>query len=238
MSKNAEITNVKIVLIGESGVGKTCIVSRFVSDMFNANEPSTNGASYAAKTIFFEEHNVNLQMQLWDTAGQERFRSIARMFYKDATAAILVYDITRKASYDEMTKYWYKELLDNAPDDVIIGIAANKADLYAQEQVSETEAREFAQKIGAIFRNTSAMTAGGIEELFIGIGKKLLDPNYKDDAIVSDDGVPEPKPIGSSVLSNQRDTIKLDKNNNKQVKKKKKCCGGGKEGEKTKKEEQ
>ena len=77
MSENAEITNVKIVLIGESGVGKTCIVSRFVSDMFDANAPSTDGASYAAKTIYFEEHKVNLQMQLWDTAGQEKFRSIA-----------------------------------------------------------------------------------------------------------------------------------------------------------------
>ena len=64
MSENAEITNVKIVLIGESGVGKTCIVSRFVSDMFDANAPSTNGASYAAKTIYFEEHKVNLQIQL------------------------------------------------------------------------------------------------------------------------------------------------------------------------------
>ena len=237
MSENAEITNVKIVLIGEAGVGKTCIVSRFVSDMFDANAPSTNGASYAAKTIYFEEHKVNLQMQLWDTAGQEKFRSIARMFYKDATAAILVYDITRKESYDEMTKYWYKELLENAPDDVIIGIAANKADLYIQEQVPETEAREFAQKIGAIFRNTSAMTAGGIEELFIGIGKKLLDPNYRDDAIASDEGTSDPKPIGGSKMNNQRDTIKLEPNNNKQEKKKKKCCGGGKEGERTKSEE-
>ena len=237
MSENAEITNVKIVLIGESGVGKTCIVSRFVSDMFDANAPSTNGASYAAKTIYFEEHKVNLQMQLWDTAGQEKFRSIARMFYKDATAAILVYDITRKESYDEMTKYWYKELLENAPDDVIIGIAANKADLYTQEQVPETEAREFAQKIGAIFRNTSAMTAGGIEELFIGIGKKLLDPNYRDDAIASDEGTSDPKPIGGSKMNNQRDTIKLEPNNNQQEKKKKKCCGGGKEGERTKSEE-
>ena len=237
MSENAEITNVKIVLIGEAGVGKTCIVSRSVSDMFDANAPSTNGASYAAKTIYFEEHKVNLQMQLWDTAGQEKFRSIARMFYKDATAAILVYDITRKESYDEMTKYWYKELLENAPDDVIIGIAANKADLYTQEQVPETEAREFAQKIGAIFRNTSAMTAGGIEELFIGIGKKLLDPNYRDDAIASDEGTSDPKPIGGSKMNNQRDTIKLEPNNNKQEKKKKKCCGGGKEGERTKSEE-
>ena len=237
MSENAEITNVKIVLIGESGVGKTCIVSRFVSDMFDANAPSTDGASYADKTIYFEEHKVNLQMQLWDTAGQEKFRSIARMFYKDATAAILVYDITRKESYDEMTKYWYKELLENAPDDVIIGIAANKADLYTQEQVPETEAREFAQKIGAIFRNTSAMTAGGIEELFIGIGKKLLDPNYRDDAIASDEGTSDPKPIGGSKMNNQRDTIKLEPNNNKQEKKKKKCCGGGKEGERTKSEE-
>ena len=70
MSENAEITNVKIVLIGESGVGKTCIVSRFVSDMFDANSPSTDGASYAAKTIYFEEHKVNLQMQLWDTSGK------------------------------------------------------------------------------------------------------------------------------------------------------------------------
>lgn len=235
MSENTEVTNVKIVLIGESGVGKTCIVSRFVNDQFEDNPSSTNGASYAAKTIRFEEHNTSLQMQLWDTAGQERFRSIARMFYKDATAAILVYDITRKPSYDEMTKYWYKELRDNAPDDIVIGIAANKADLYTQEQVPETEARQFAQKIGAIFRNTSAMTAGGIEELFLGIGKKLLDPNYKEDAVVSDVQEPGPAPSGGPKLNNNRQTIKLDEKKQGE-KKKKKCCGGGKE-EKKKKEE-
>ena len=229
MSVGTEVINVKIVLIGESGVGKTCILSRFVNDMFDGNSLSTNGASYAAKTLRFEEKNASIQMQLWDTAGQEKFKSIARMFYKDATVAILVYDITRKDSYDGMVNYWYKELRDNGPDDIIIAVAANKSDLYTQEKVPEMEVREFAQKIGAIFRNTSAMTSDGIDDLFVSIGKKILDPNYKDDAVDSNGSQPDTKASDNQRINNKKKTLKLDQAN-KGGKKKKKCCLGGKEG--------
>lgn len=224
MSGETEVIYVKIVLIGESGVGKTCIISRFVNDMFDSNSLSTSGASYAAKTLRFEEKKASIQMQLWDTAGQEKFKSIARMFYKDATVAVLVYDITRKDSYNGLVNYWYKELCDNGPDDIILAIAANKSDLYTQEQVPEIEVREFAQKIGAIFRNTSARTSDGIDDLFESIGKKILDPNYKEDAVDSNGTQPDTKTTGNPRINNQRKALKLDQANNG-GKKKKKCCG-------------
>ena len=144
-----------------------------------------------------------------DTAGQEKFKSIARMFYKDAIVAILVYDITRKDSYDGMVNYWYKELRDNGPDDIIIAVAANKSDLYTQEKVPEMEVREFAQKIGAIFRNTSAMTSDGIDDLFVSIGKKILDPNYKDDAVDFNGSQPDTKTSGNQRINGQKKNIKV-----------------------------
>ena len=171
------VLSCKIVLLGESGVGKTCIISRYINQVFEGNTISTNGASYAAKTLHFDDYDKSLKVEIWDTAGQEQYRSLTKIFYKDATAAILVYDITRKKSFDEIKNYWYKQLLDCAPSDIVVGLAGNKADLFDREQVSEEEAKEFAKEIKAIFRPTSAMTAIGIDELFSAVGKKILDPD-------------------------------------------------------------
>ena len=166
MSKESEVEKVKIVLVGESGVGNTNILSQYVRHKFDINSMTTDSAAQEGKTVRYEENKISLQMELWDTAGQEKFRSLARFFYKDATAAILVYDITRKESFEGIKNYWHKEILDKTPEGVVIGIAANKADLFLNAEVSENEGREFARKVGAIFRQTSALTSDGIEDLF------------------------------------------------------------------------
>lgn len=109
----------KVVLLGESGVGKSCIISRFIHNSFTNNTVSTKGASYAAKSMAFNEYDgKSLKFEIWDTAGQERFRSLNKIFYKDAAIAILVYDITRQDSFDEIKKYWYKALCENAPKNI------------------------------------------------------------------------------------------------------------------------
>ena len=174
-------------------------------------------------------------MELWDTAGQEKFRSLARFFYKDATAAILVYDITRKESFEGIKNYWHKEILDKAPEGVVIGIAANKADLFLNAEVSENEGREFARKVGAIFRQTSALTSDGIEDLFYVIGKKIIDPKYIDEDEIISNSIKEnngnnenmqeaPKPIRTTT-NNLRNSVKLDsKINNEKKVEKKSCC--------------
>ena len=221
------VLSCKIVLLGEAGVGKTCIISRYINQVFEGNTISTNGASYAAKTLHFDDYDKSLKVEIWDTAGQEQYRSLTKIFYKDATAAILVYDITRKKSFDEIKNYWYKQLLDCAPSDIVVGLAGNKADLFDREQVSEEEAKEFAKEIKAIFRLTSAMTASGIDELFSAVGKKILDPDY-DDEDVEPEPMPEPTPKKTVEINTKERGIKLGEGG-KEEKKKEKCCGGKKE---------
>ena len=201
--------SVKAVLLGESGVGKTCIIARFINNTFENNIMSTTGASYAGKTLAFDEFGGKcIKFEIWDTAGQEKYRALTKIFYKDAGVAILVYDITRKESFDEIKDYWYNQIKECAPKNIVIGIAANKCDLYDNEQVSEDEARNFANEIGAVFKLTSASTNQGIEELFKGVGCKVLDPNY------------------SSYDAEKKNKIVLndDKDKNKNTKKKKGCC--------------
>ena len=202
--------SVKAVLLGESGVGKTCIIARFINNTFENNIMSTTGASYAGKTMAFEEFGGKcIKFEIWDTAGQEKYRALTKIFYKDAGVAILVYDITRKESFDELKDYWYNQIKECAPKNIVIGIAANKCDLYDNEQVSEDEARNFANEIGAVFKLTSASTNQGIEELFKGVGCRVLDPNYSDDSDNSE--------------KKKDSNIKLDEKNTDK-KKRKGCC--------------
>ena len=174
-----KVPGCKVVLVGESGVGKTCIISRFISSAFDFNVSSTNGASYASKNVQYDKLGKSLLLDVWDTAGQEKYRSLTKFFYKDAKVAILVYDITRQSSFDSLTNYWYKEVKEHGPENIVLGIAGNKCDLYEQEEVNENQAREFAQSIGAIFALTSAQNNSGINELFRDVGNKYLDPNFQ-----------------------------------------------------------
>ena len=156
----------KIVLVGDSGVGKTCLISRFITGNFDANVNTTNGASYASKTVEFPQFKKSLVLDIWDTAGQEKYRSLTKFFYKDALMVIMVYDITRRESYDNVKNYWYKEIQENGEKNVVFGIAGNKSDLYEEEAVPEKEAREFAQSVNAIFALTSAQNNSGVNQLF------------------------------------------------------------------------
>ena len=114
-----EAQSCKVVLLGESGVGKTCIIARFINNTFEENLISTTGASYAGKTMTFDEYDgKSIRFEIWDTAGQEKYRSLTKIFYKDAGAAILVYDITRKESYEEIQKYWFNQIKDHAPKNI------------------------------------------------------------------------------------------------------------------------
>jgi len=177
MSAPLEGSGKKLVFIGDPGVGKTCIISRFLKGTFDAEQITTVGASYATKTIKISETNESLTLDIWDTAGQEKYRSLTRIFFQGAKLAILVYDITRKDSFENLKNVWLKELKDHADKNVVLGVAGNKSDLYEKEEVPEQEAREFAKSIGAIFCLTSAQSNSGIEELFEEMGKKFLDPN-------------------------------------------------------------
>ena len=200
----------KLVFIGDSGVGKTCIISRFLKGTFEHNINSTDGASYASKSI--DVNGKSLVLDIWDTAGQERYKSLTKFFYKGAKMAILVYDITRKESFDNIKSFWYNQIKEYGDEGILLGIAGNKSDKYDEEAVPEEEAREYAKSIGAVFQLTSAQNNSGINELFKSMGAKYLDPNAK---------VDEPE-------QNQNKNIKIDAQEHKQKdneqKKKKGCC--------------
>ena len=204
----------KVVLLGDSGVGKTCIISRYISGTFDTNSASTNGASYASKKVTYDQLNKTIMLDIWDTAGQEKYKALTKFFYKDAKVAILVYDITLRQSYDNIKEYWYKQIQENGDKRMILGIAGNKCDLYEDEAVPEAEAREFAKSIGALFGLTSAATNSGIDALFFDAGYKYLDPTFQQSVQQEKEEKGETGP-----------KITLDKKDvNNEKKKKKGCC--------------
>ena len=177
---NEVIKGIKIVLLGEAGVGKTCLLSRFITGQFDKETLSTNGASFVSKQIKYEHLKKTLVLDIWDTAGQEKYRALTKLFYKDASMIILVYDITKKETFDNLKNYWYKEIKDSCDKKIILAIAGNKSDLYVNEDVPEPEARDFAESINAIFALTSAKDNDGVEKLFRDIGNKYLESNFQE----------------------------------------------------------
>ena len=160
----------KIVVVGNSGVGKTALVLRYVQNTFNSEYPATIGGAYLAKKVTVDD--VPLNLQIWDTAGQERFRSMVRIYYRGASAAILVFDSTDKTSFEKLNE-WVAELRSVLGDNVVLAVACNKVDL-ANREVRLDQAQQFAQSIGAAVFETSAKTNAGVEELFQTIAGKLL----------------------------------------------------------------
>ena len=209
---------VKTVLVGESGVGKTSIISRFITDSFDPEVLSSSSAQFISKTIKLEE--TTIKCDIWDTAGQEKFRSLAKIFYKDAKIIIYVYDITDKKSFDEIKNYWYKETSENFTGDVILALIGNKIDLYENEQVTDEEGKKFANQINAIFKTTSALSNIGINWLFENLGKKVLNPNY--DYTVDDNKNDLDFNIKKENVKN--DKIKLNSVDNNKNHNIKKCC--------------
>jgi len=177
MASPTDGKGIKLVLIGDSGVGKTCIISRFTKNSFDVNPGSTIGASYASKTIEIPGTDESLDLDIWDTAGQERYKALTKIFFQGAKMAVLVYDITVQKSFESIKNEWLKVLRENGDPDIVTAVAGNKSDLYEKEEVSEQEARDFAKSIGAIFCLTSAQNNSGINELFRDLSKKYLHPD-------------------------------------------------------------
>jgi small GTP-binding protein len=169
---NEDEETLKIVLVGESSVGKTSIITQFIEKTFQDKLQSTVGGTFNSKVIRCEDLNKSLKLDIWDTAGQERYRSVTKMFYKDADVALLVYDITSKKSFEELQNYWVNQVLDNSLRKTLLCIIANKSDLIDIEQVDEGEARNYAKTINALYFVVSAKDSNLINEMFKDIVKK------------------------------------------------------------------
>jgi small GTP-binding protein len=210
----SEIESFKVVLVGESGVGKTSIITQFIDQTFQEDQQSTTGGTFSTKSVKCG-NNKTLKFEIWDTAGQERYRSLTKMFYKDANAAILVYDITRKDSFEQLKLYWAEQIKE-CPENIILVIAANKSDLFQKEEVDEEEARKLASDLGAIFVGTSAKQVESINQLFIEIAKKYTGSEQIE---IKD----EDDPAQAKVEENKNDSMRLNAKTATEKKKKKFC---------------
>jgi|UniRef100_A0AC35FUT9 small GTP-binding protein len=160
----------KLVLLGESAVGKSSLVLRFVKGQFHEYQESTIGAAFLTQTICLDDTTV--KFEIWDTAGQERYHSLAPMYYRGAQAAIVVYDITNQESFAK-AKNWVKELQRQASPNIVIALAGNKADLASKRVVEYEEAQAYAEDNGLLFMETSAKSSMNVNDIFLAIAKKL-----------------------------------------------------------------
>ena len=219
---------VKVVLLGETSVGKTSIINQFTTKKFNVHCSTTVAAQFISKVLEFPEFEKSIQFNIWDTVGQEKYRSLAKLYYKEAKVIIFVYDITKKSSFNSIKDYWYKETINNTDGHPLIALVGNKADLYEHQEVETKEGRELADEINAIFQSTSAKNDSGINTLFENIGKKIIIPEYdykKNDSKSQQEYIKIAKGRKNEKFENKKDNIKLEKDSN-EIKgtNKRKCC--------------
>jgi len=167
----------KLVLLGDTSVGKSSIVIRFVKGQFSEYQESTIGAAFLTQTVPVQDCTV--KFEIWDTAGQERYHSLAPMYYRGAAAAIVVYDITSQESFHR-AKSWVKELQRQGSPDVVIALAGNKIDREEEREVAAADAKQYADDNSLYFIETSAKTNVNVRELFLAIARQLPKENNND----------------------------------------------------------
>jgi small GTP-binding protein len=203
----------KLILIGDSGVGKSNILSKYVNNEFFHESKSTIGVEFCTKTLIV--NNINVKIQIWDTAGQERFRSITRAYYKGSIGVIVVYDVTSKDSFNNIER-WIIELEQNIDSRTAILLVGNKCDLPNRE-VSYDEGQNYANNNNFMFIETSALNGDGINDMFNTLIKNILDNTDIGGDIQNNIYTPLYK-TNSIILSN----ILVDDDNN--LNKNKNCC--------------
>ena len=166
------LVNYKIVILGQTSVGKSSIITRFIHDKFDEFQEATIGAAFFSKTI--ENKGPPIKFDIWDTAGQERYRSLAPMYYRGAKFGLVVMDITQHDSLID-AKYWIEELQsnnDNNPDVILVG---NKSDMESKRKISSEDALEFAKEYDINYIEVSAKTGNNIDSIFETIYKQLIE---------------------------------------------------------------
>lgn len=184
------VPRVKMVLLGDTGVGKSCLVLRYVRGQFDPGSKVTIGAAYMSHSTTLDT-GATVRFEIWDTAGQERYRSLAPLYYRGAGAAAVVFDITDADSFAK-AQYWVSELQKTASPDIVIVLVGNKADLEGQRAVTHSSAQSYADANGMLFVEASAKTSEGVAHIFEVVAAKLTTPqlpasmtptdDYEDDA--------------------------------------------------------
>ena len=198
--KDEKIHELKVILVGNSGVGKTNLINVLTGRKFEQSIMTTTISTYVEKKMEMGKKKYNLE--IWDTAGQEKFHSLTKLFIKESRIVLFVYDITDKNSFTEI-KSWVKIVKEVLDDKFVMGLAGNKKDLFLKEVINEVKGKEKAKEIGAIFKLTSAKEGEGIHELMESLLKEYI------------------KRLNAGEFQDLDTSSKLDI---KKAKKKRKCC--------------
>ncbi|PHT31270.1 hypothetical protein CQW23_27607 [Capsicum baccatum] len=174
----------KVVLIGDSAVGKSQMLARFARNEFSLDSKATIGVEFQTRTLVIQHKSV--KAQIWDTAGQERYRAVTSAYYRGAVGALLVYDITKRQTFDHIPR-WLEELRSHADKNIVIMLIGNKTDLEDQRAVPTEDAKEFAQKEGLFFLETSALEARNIEDAFLTVLTEIFNIVNKKNLAAGDD---------------------------------------------------
>ena len=214
-SINVENQKYKMIFVGDQGTGKTCILNRFATNQFDEQYQTTIGLDFQSKNVSI--HDQDVRLLLYDTAGQEKFRSLIPMYIRESNIILLVYDITRKESFDNIPR-WFSDVLNIKSNEAIYVLVGNKIDLKDQRKVTYNEGKKLADEKNIIFEEVSAKTGENFPELFY---KKIFEQI-----------IIKFRPGGQQIEQEVQDIgkVKLDNSNNENSGKnnKKNCCGKNK----------
>ena len=222
-----DLLKLKLIVVGNQGTGKSCILNRFVNETFDENYQATIGLDFQSKNVTI--HDQDVRLILYDTAGQEKFRSLIPMYIREAQIILLIYDISDKDSFDSIPK-WIQEVLDVKNSEAVFALIGNKNDLEKERKVTFEEGQKFADENKFIFQEVSAKNGNNFEklfevQLFEAVYNKFKSEFEKRDKMYADDQINEE--TNENTNKNNDNKVKLDSNNNRDQnsnKKKKKCC--------------
>ena len=218
-----DLSKLKLIVVGNQGTGKSCILNRFVNETFEENYQATIGLDFQSKNITI--HDQDVRLIIYDTAGQEKFRSLIPMYIREAQIILLVYDISDKDSFDAMPN-WIQEVKEVLNKEVVFALIGNKMDLESQRKISYEEGKKLAEKNNFVFQEVSAKTGKNFENLFEVQIFETVYNKFRKEFEKREEGMEQPNFETNDNTNDTNDKkVKLESNNNVQTtKKKRRCC--------------
>ena len=214
-----DLIKLKLIVVGNQGTGKSCILNRFVNETFEENYQATIGLDFQSKNITI--HDQDVRLIIYDTAGQEKFRSLIPMYIREAQIILLVYDISDKDSFDAMPN-WIQEVKEVLNKEVVFALIGNKMDLESQRKVSYEEGKKLAEKNNFVFQEVSAKTGKNFENLFEVQIFETVYNKFRKEFEKREEGIEQPNfETNDNTNDNNDKKVKLESNNNVQTTKKK-----------------